>query len=58
MNENTYYYIIIFEDGAVKKATTISDRDEKSCSDGYLQIINIIDFTEFDGELWIPLKSI
>ena len=36
-------YIYIFEDGTVKKATTISDDDALSVEEGILDIIDISD---------------
>ena len=34
-------YLYIFEDGEVKKATTISKEDKESCDMGILDIIDI-----------------
>lgn len=34
-------YLIIFEDGDMKKAATVSDEDKRSADDGYIDIIDL-----------------
>ncbi|MDT0618439.1 hypothetical protein RM531_08115 [Salinisphaera sp. P385] len=54
-------YLLIFEDGSIKKARTVSDDDLSSADDGMIQIVGLEDSgpREYvDGEwLSVPLAE-
>ena len=53
-------YLVIFEDGSIKRTDTISPEDYISVDDGYLQIIDIvgdIPMEYYKGE-WTEIQQI
>lgn len=52
-----YNYILIFEDGAFIKKTSLSDEDIQHCNMGIMSCIRISDLTQLcDGE-WIDIPN-
>ena len=53
-----YKYLLIFEDGELKKTNTITDEDLQSSDDGYIDIVNMDSMSRYLYGEWVEIEAI
>ena len=53
-----YKYLMIFEDGELKKKNTITDEDLQSSDDGYIDIVDMDSKSRYFYGEWVDIETI